>query len=195
MPASARRLCATGGYRLLAGRLVLPWVLAGLRPAGRVLEIGAGSGAMAQALLRAAPAGRLRIVATDYDPVMVAAAAAALAPYRERAQVQRADAAALPFADASFDAVLSFAMLHHVGGWERALAEALRVLRPGGWLAGYDLLDGPAVRLIHRAGGGEVRLMTAGQLTAALRRLPVARVRVRRSAGGLVARFWVVKAA
>ena len=36
--------------------------------------------------------------------------------------------------------VLSWVMLHHTVEWERALAEAIRVLRPSGQLVGYDLL-------------------------------------------------------
>jgi SAM-dependent methyltransferase len=43
-----------------------------------------------------------------------------------------ADARALPFGDASFDAVMCVSMLHHVDDRPRALAEQRRVLRPGG---------------------------------------------------------------
>jgi ubiquinone/menaquinone biosynthesis C-methylase UbiE len=43
-----------------------------------------------------------------------------------------ADAARLPFAAGSFDAVVGFGFLHHVPHWQRALAEVARVLRPGG---------------------------------------------------------------
>jgi SAM-dependent methyltransferase len=47
----------------------------------------------------------------------------------------RGDAAALPFGTAALDAVLLVSMLHLVPEWPRALAEARRVLRPGGRLA------------------------------------------------------------
>ena len=52
----------------------------------------------------------------------------------------QADATDLPFDDGRFSLVLSSAMLHHVVGWEQALSEATRVLRPGGRLVGFDLL-------------------------------------------------------
>lgn len=187
MPAAARTFCTGRPYRLLAGRMLLPWVLQGRRPAGELLEVGAGSGAMAAQMLRAHSG--LRVVATDYDPGMAAVAAGVLAAFGDRASVQEADAAALPFADGSFDMTLSCAMLHHVIRWEMALAEAVRVLRPGGWLAGYDILDTPVVRLLHVAEGGQVRMMKMGDLEAELRRLPLTDIRVRHSALRQVVRF------
>lgn len=44
------------------------------------------------------------------------------------------EAESLPFGAATFDAVTMISMLHHVGNWRQALAEARRVLRPGGCL-------------------------------------------------------------
>ena len=46
----------------------------------------------------------------------------------------RGDAAALPFGDRSFDAVMSMHSLEHVGDLDGTLREAIRVLRPGGRL-------------------------------------------------------------
>ncbi len=193
MPTAARWFCTGRPYRALASRWMLPWALQGLEPHGQVLEIGAGSGAMATALLRARPG--LRVVITDYDPGMVALAARSVAAFGDRAAVQEADAAALPFGDGSFDLVLSCAMLHHVVRWETALTEAVRVLRPGGHLTGYDILDTPLVRLLHLAEGGQVRLMRVGELAAELRRLPLTGVGVRLSLAGQVARFRAERAA
>jgi SAM-dependent methyltransferase len=102
-------------------------------------------------------------------------------------------------------------MLHHVGGWEQAFAEVVRVLRPGGRLAGYDLVDTKVNRLLHvgehkaHAGrhnghSGEddghdgVSLASPGQLHAELDRLPVSEVRVRPAFAGFLARFTAVAA-
>ena len=65
MPAIAKALATSPPYRLIAPRILLPWVLQGEQPAGEGLEIGAGSGAMTAQLLSAFPG--LRMVATDYD--------------------------------------------------------------------------------------------------------------------------------
>ena len=53
----------------------------------------------------------------------------------------------------SFDTVLSWIMLHHTVEWEKALAESVRVLRPGGHVVGYDLLSTAPIRLLHRHEG------------------------------------------
>jgi ubiquinone/menaquinone biosynthesis C-methylase UbiE len=52
----------------------------------------------------------------------------------ERYTLRRADAEKLPFADASFDIVYSWGVLHHTPDTPSAFAEAFRVLRPGGTL-------------------------------------------------------------
>src|SRR5437588_10461799 len=93
--------CRSAPWRLFARRLVLPWALQGTRPAGRVLEIGAGSGAMAAELL--SMFDDLTMCVTDYDEAMVVAAAERLAPFGARAECRLADATALPFPDDSFD--------------------------------------------------------------------------------------------
>jgi hypothetical protein len=65
IPAVAKRLVTSRPYVLIAGRVLLPWVLQGERPAREGLEIGAGSGAMTAQLLNTFPS--LRMVATDHD--------------------------------------------------------------------------------------------------------------------------------
>lgn len=95
-----------------------PWVLAEEELAGSVLELGSGSGAMAAEFLERFPT--LTLNATDFDPRMVEVARSRLAGFGGRASAEAADATNLHFADASFDGVIAFGMLHHVGQWELA---------------------------------------------------------------------------
>ncbi len=134
------------------------------------------------------------MVATDYDAAMVATTRQTLAPFGDRASAQRADAADLPFDNGRFGFVLSAAMLHHVVAWEKALAEAVRVLCPGGLLLGYDLLDTAPVRLLHFGEGHDTRLLRPGQLEAELARLNATNIRVKPGIGNLVVRFAASKA-
>src|SRR3954447_24502964 len=170
MPAMSRlqsTFCRSAPWRGFARRVVLPWALQGVRPEGDVLEIGAGSGAMAAELLAMYPDVRLTV--TDFDHEMVDVAAARLSRLGDRATARPADATALPFPDDSFDAVLSWIMLHHTLQWERALAEAIRVLRPGGHLVAYDLLSSAPLRFLHRGAGAHVRLIRLPELRDAHR--------------------------
>jgi SAM-dependent methyltransferase len=75
--------------------------------------------------------------------------------------------------------VLSVLMLHHMVAWERALAEAARVLRPGGVIVGADLLGTAPARLLHQAEGADVRLLTLLPLQEITVRPGVARFTVR----------------
>ena len=111
--------------------LVADQLEAAVGPAGRLLEVGAGTGRIALPLHRR---GR-RIVGVDLSRPMLdryraKAAAEGLAP----PPVLQADATRLPFPDAGFDAVLEVHVLNLVPGWRRALAEARRVLVAGGLL-------------------------------------------------------------
>ena len=183
---------------MIARSLILPWALQGTHPSGEVLEIGAGSGAMAAGLLSRFP--QATIVATDYAPDMVAAAGRVLSRWPGRATVERADATSLPFEDGRFGLVLSCAMLHHVIDWERALSEVSRVLRPGGRLVGFDLMRVAG----HRHGGrggthgrvpghdhepGSRRMVDPVAFEQELRELPFTDVVVRPSTGRLAFRF------
>jgi ubiquinone/menaquinone biosynthesis C-methylase UbiE len=178
--------CRSAPWRWLARHVVLPWALQGEQLSGGVLEIGSGSGAMAAELLRRFP--DVQLTATDYDDSMVDVARDRLREFGDRVDVKQADATQLPFRDESFDAVLSFIMLHHVIDWEKALAEAVRVLRPGGRLLGFDLLDSPSMHLLHRAERSPHRMMRWDELRRETQELPVLGV-LNSGVGGFTARF------
>jgi ubiquinone/menaquinone biosynthesis C-methylase UbiE len=62
------------------------------------------------------------------------------------------DAAALPFANATFTSAIAILMLHHLRSSEfqdRAFAEVRRVLRPGGRFCAFDIQDGWLNRALH----------------------------------------------
>jgi ubiquinone/menaquinone biosynthesis C-methylase UbiE len=108
--------------------------LGGRVPGGRVLEIGCGSGYGTRLILDRF--GAATVDAVDLDPRAVAAAGRRLARYGERVRLAVGSAtdltSALAAADASYDAVFDFAIIHHVEDWRAALGEIARVLRPGG---------------------------------------------------------------
>jgi SAM-dependent methyltransferase len=87
------------------------------------LVLGVGSGAELGLWARQHPRS---LTATDFF-----AHAPSWSVHR-RARFARADARALPFADASFDLVASTALLEHVSGVDAAMREMARVTRPGG---------------------------------------------------------------
>ena len=100
-----------------------------------VLEIGCGFGGMQAALLQQ---GAGRVVGVEIDPQRLEFARSRLA---DRAELHLGDAADLPLADQSFDIVVCDSTFEHVADLYGVLAEAHRVLRPGGIL--YALWGNP----------------------------------------------------
>lgn len=96
-----------------------------LTPQSRVLDVAAGTGALARAAARTGA----QVLATDFSPGMVARIAAAGLANVE-AQVMDGQALALP--NASFDAVFSIFGVIMFPDWRKGLAEMARVTRPGG---------------------------------------------------------------
>jgi len=195
MPAMTRveaAVCRSRPWRTFTGRVVLPWALQGFEPDGHILEIGAGSGAMAHEVLARHPGVTMTV--TDFDPDMVRAARSRLADFGDqRVTARHADATALPFADGTFDAVFSWIMLHHTLEWEKALNEAVRVARAGGHVVGYDLLSTRPLRLVHSSGGGDsahVRMMRLAELRAAVATMKgIDEATLTPSVGGVAVRF------
>jgi SAM-dependent methyltransferase len=95
-----------------------------------VLEIGVGVGTDFVRFVRAGG----KAVGVDLTERAVELVSRRLALEGLTAEVRTADAEALPFPDESFDVVYSWGVLHHTPDTPRAIAEALRILRPGGRL-------------------------------------------------------------
>lgn len=95
----------------------------------RVLDVGVGTGLLALPLV----ARGLHVDGVDLSAPMLRRATAK-APPRTRVGLTVADATQLPFHDDAFDGAFMRHVLHLVPGWRQVLAEAVRVVRPGGTL-------------------------------------------------------------
>jgi ubiquinone/menaquinone biosynthesis C-methylase UbiE len=117
---------------------------AAIRPGDRVLDLGCGTGDIALLVKRRQPDAR--VTALDPDPKALARARAKAARAGVEIVFEQGFGDALPFADASFERVVSALMLHHLTPEiERAtLREVMRVLAPGGTLHVLDFTTPPA---------------------------------------------------
>ena len=120
----------------------------------RVLETAAGTGIVTRKLRDALPASTY-ITATDLNPPMLDVARAKFRA-GERIEFQPADAMALPFADASFDAVVCQFGIMFFPDKAKSFAEVRRVLAPGGCYA-FSVWDShrynPFGRITHQVAG------------------------------------------
>jgi ubiquinone/menaquinone biosynthesis C-methylase UbiE len=103
--------------------------------AAQALEVGCGTGVLTRVL--AGLADVEAVVGVDLAPSLLDKARE-LAADLPGVRFEQADARSLPFADETFDVAVFDSTLSHVSQPERALAEAFRVLRPGGCLAAFD---------------------------------------------------------
>ena len=104
---------------------------ADVRADERVLDVAAGNGNASLAAARR----HARVTATDYVPALLDKAGDRARAEGLALDCRTADAEALPFDDASFDVVVSTFGVMFTPDHQRAAAEMLRVLRPGGRIA------------------------------------------------------------
>jgi len=128
----ARRMWAEGNFaRAGAEQVIVGELLAravDIHPGQSVLDVAAGSG---NAALAAARRGA-NVTATDFVPQLLRAAAQRAEVEGLHLDTQEADAQCLPFADGTFDVVLSTFGVMYAPDQSRAATELLRVCRPGG---------------------------------------------------------------
>jgi SAM-dependent methyltransferase len=132
-------LCASPKWADYVQTEILPTVTAGIELGQDMLEIGPGPGAATGWL--AERVAKLTALESDEG------AAARLAERYDgrNVTVDTGDATRMPYPAGAFDAVVSFTMLHHVP----TVAAVLRVLRPGGTLAGSDSLASVGLHHFH----------------------------------------------
>ena len=113
-----------------------------LRPGMALLDIGCGPGSITLGLARAVAPGPC--TGLDSDAGVIAAATAA-ASAEANLRFEHANAEQLPYGDATFGAVFMHAVLQHLDDRAAVLAEAWRVLRPGGVIGVADADFGGSV--------------------------------------------------
>jgi demethylmenaquinone methyltransferase/2-methoxy-6-polyprenyl-1,4-benzoquinol methylase len=154
----APRYNATHGWRLLKrreARLAL-----GVQPGDRVLEIACGTG-LNFPHLRQLTGDRGSLTGVDLTPAMLDIARQQIARNGwKNVELREADAARLPFPDASFDNAFCAFALNIIPEYERAITEIHRVLIPGGRFVALEMqsmdmssLSGWLGNLAHRLMG------------------------------------------
>jgi len=138
-------------YNTLRGKFVV-WAglldRLGLRGDERVLDLGCGRGAVLMMAAQRLTTGRAvgvdlwRTVDQSGNSAEATRRNAVAEGVADRVELHTGDMTALPFEDNSFDVVLSNFAIHNIsgrGGREKAIGEAVRVLRPGGRLRIVDV--------------------------------------------------------
>jgi SAM-dependent methyltransferase len=176
----------------------------GLRAGERVLDMGCGAGRHAFEMYRRGA----DVVAFDQDAdelaqvleMFGAMKVAGDVPAGAEADIKQGDALEMPFADEEFDRVVAAEVLEHIPDDARAIAELVRVLRPGGtiavtvprWLPEkvcWALSDA-----YHEVEGGHVRIYTGHELVGKLEAAGLEYVG-RAHAHALHAPYWWIKCA
>jgi len=125
---SRRTAASHAGY-------LLPYLKAGMK----VLDIGCGPGSISVGLADAVAPGELYGIDMEQSQVEFAVAAARKGGH-DNARFQVGDALALPFPESYFDVVHCHTVLIHIPDTSAALAEGMRVLKRGGFLASRDMI-------------------------------------------------------
>ena len=120
---------------------ILDLVVGGGRGSLDALDVGCGTGFLSLELARRGH----RVTGIDFAPQMLAEARKKAAAQGVAVRFEEGDAEQLPFAEGSFDLVMTRHVLWTLPHPEQAIDEWIRVLRPGGRLAAMDSQFDPSV--------------------------------------------------
>jgi SAM-dependent methyltransferase len=176
----------------------------GLTSGDRVLDMGCGAGRHAFEMYRRGA----DVIALDMDADELAGVSVIFGAMREQdevpagaeADVKQGDALNLPFPDGEFDRVVAAEVLEHIPEDVRAIAELVRVLRPGGsmavtvprWLP--EQICWALSDEYHEVEGGHVRIYSTAELVTKLESAGMRHVGTD-YAHGLHSPYWWVKCA
>ncbi len=141
-----RWYCRSAGWAKVVHEYMMPGVVGDNVLGDHVLEIGPGPGLTSDWLRARVP----RLTAIEIDPKLARSLKTRLDG--TNVTVVEGDATSMPFPDAAFTGAVCFTMLHHVpspGLQDKLLAEACRVLKPGGIIVGSDSTPSLRWNLYH----------------------------------------------
>jgi SAM-dependent methyltransferase len=138
--------CGSSRWKRRVDAELMPWALGGATLEGPALEMGPGLGITTDYLRTKVRS----LTALERDPILAE-------KLRQRfrgsnVQVIEGDAISMPFESGAYRTVFCFTMLHHVPSvllQDRVIAEALRVLAPGGVFVGTDSRMSLRMKLFH----------------------------------------------
>ncbi len=135
----------------------------------RILDLATGTGDLALLLKERAP--EAQVVGADFAPPMLALARKKAEARGVEVEFLEADALALPFPEASFDAVTVAFGFRNFADYERALSELYRVLAPGGRLVLLEFPPPPkgAFGLVYRLYFGKLLPFIGGVVSGNFR--------------------------
>jgi SAM-dependent methyltransferase len=173
-------------------------------PGDRVLDMGCGAGRHAFEMYRRGG----DVVAFDQDGDELAGVLEIFGAMRDQgevplgaeADIKQGDALAMPFADEEFDRIVASEVLEHIPDDETAIAELVRVLRPGGtiavtvprWLP--EKICWALSDQYHEVEGGHVRIYTGDELVGKLQAAGLEYLG-KDHAHGLHSPYWWIKCA